>query len=438
MTVQPIFKQFLRIRTESSFNAANPETAQEWNVKAGATGWMDLYDQVDGDGLQHHTPLIFPQGKSGSRAMNDAAPVAGAQDASLGTLTMPVYPELIDRILQAAMGTVARVETAGVAAKSSVAFASLATLDTQPASEEQLKFVIASSTAASGASINIIQSGVTVETITIPDSGATVDGDYYMKYRVLDGTTNNVTFTVAGTVTSGTVVVSGIKYVDINHKVGSTAPSLVIEQAARVEEGASNSEFFPGIKIPQLQLSYDRNSLDSLLLATATINGLAPTVAASTTFGSDVALLVYKPFAAWTASVQIDDVANLELVAVNININSNDQHYSVSSGNQAPQGAIEGLQEVFGTLTVLPIDTTRWDDYLAGTGRKLEIEFLTDYYVNASTPYRFKITMNDVYIVDYVRNQQDAAQGAELTFRAIYNTTDAGAAQIDVRGRLPA
>lgn len=436
MTVQPIFKQFLRYRQEASFNAANPETAQEWNIKAGANGWMDLYNQVDGVGLQHRTPPIFPQGQSGTRAMNDAAPVSGAQEPPLGTLNMVVYPEIIDWLLLASMGDISRTETPGVAAKSSIAFASLATLDTQPASEEQLKFVIASSTAASGASINIIQSGVTVETITIPDSGSTVDGNYYMKYRVLDGTTNNVTFTIAGTVTSGMVVVSGIKYVSNNHKVGATAASLVIEQAARVEEGAANSEFFPGCKIPNLNFAYERGDALNLLMTTATVIGLAPTVSTSTTFGNDAAL-VYRPFAGWTASVQIDDVANLEVVSANININSNDFLYSVSSGNQAPQGAVEGLQESFFSFTLLPLDTTRWDDYLASQVRKIEIEFLTPYFVNAATPYQFKFTWNTVYPEDYTRGIQDGAQSAEMPFRGVYNTTDVGSVQVDTRCRLP-
>jgi hypothetical protein len=436
MTVQGIFKQFLRFRQEASYNAANPETAQNWNIKDGANGWMDLYNQIDGVGLQHHTPSIFPQGQSGTRTMNDAAPVAAAQEPPLGTLTMAVYPELIDWLLLASMGTVVRTETAGVAAKSSIAFASLATLDTQPASEEQLKFVIASSTAASSAVINVIQSGVTIETITIPDSGSTVDGDYYIQGRVLDGTSNNVTFTIAGTVTSGMVVVSGIKYVSNNHKVGTTSPSLVIEQAARVEEGAANSEYFPGCKIPTLNFAYERGDALNLLMATAEVIGLAPTVAASTTY-DNAAALYYKPFAGWTASVQIDDGANLEVVSANININPNDFLYSVSSGNQAPQGAVEGLQESFFSFTLLPLDTTRWDDYLAATVRKIEIEFLTPYFVNASTPYQFKLTWNTIYPEDYTRSIADGAQGAEMTFRGVYNTTDVGSVQVDTRCRLP-
>ena len=40
MAVIGQWKQFIRVRQEASFNAANPQTAQEWNVKAGATGWI--------------------------------------------------------------------------------------------------------------------------------------------------------------------------------------------------------------------------------------------------------------------------------------------------------------------------------------------------------------------------------------------------------------
>ncbi len=95
------------------------------------------------------------------------------------------------------------------------------------------------------------------------------------------------------------------------------------------------------------------------------------------------------------------------------------------------------MQAFFGTITVKPTDTTRWDDYLAATKRKFELEFLTDFFVNAATPYRVKFTVNSLYPEDYTRNQQGAAQGAEIPVRAIFNTTDGGAVQIDTRGRLP-
>lgn len=436
MAVLGIFREFLRVREEASFNAANPEIAQEWNIKDGTTGWHDIYAEIGGDPIQHHTPLIFSQGKSGSRSLNDGTPVVGAQPPELGTLTMAVYPELIDLFLRANMGTETFTETAGIAAKSIVVFASLATLDTQPTSDEQLKFVISASTAASGAAINVIQNAVTVETITIPDSGSSVDGDYYMIGNVADGSSNNVTFTITGTVTGGSVVVSGIKFIDINHKSGATEANLVVEQAGRVEEGAANSEFFPGVKTPTLNFAYERDTLDGLLMMTATVNGLQPTVAVSTTYGNHAALF-YRPIAGWTGSVQFDDVANLEVVSANLTLESGTEHFNVSSGNQAPQGAIEGMQAFFGTITVKPSDTVRWDDYLAATKRKFELEFLTDFFVNAATPYRVKFTVNSLYPEDYTRNQQGAAQGAEIPVRGVFNTTDGGAVQIDTRGRLP-
>src|SRR3990172_823568 len=117
--------------------------------------------------------------KSGGRHMHVALPVAGSNPAEqIGSYEFPIYPVLIDRIWQAVFGAVSRVETAGVAAQASTAFASLATLTMQPATLEVLKFVIASSTAASGAAINIIQNGATAETITIRTNASALNPNY--------------------------------------------------------------------------------------------------------------------------------------------------------------------------------------------------------------------------------------------------------------------
>lgn len=440
MPVLGQWRQFIRVREEASFNAATPQTANDWQQSAGAQGWLDAIDDLNGAGLQSSTPLIFPSAKSGRRFMNNAAPVAGAQEVGLGSLTMPVYPELMIPWLRSFFGTKTVTPTAGSAALASTIFASVASLDTQPDSLEQLKFTIASSTAASGAAINIIQNSVTVETVSIPDSASTVDGDYYSK-GAYDGSTNAITFSITGTVTSGTVVISGIDYSSTNLKFSSTAAaSLVIEQAARVEEGSANSEFFPGCKIPTAQFAYDRRAVDNLFTATFNVNGLKPTIAASTTFAHDAAAgstAGYLPFAGWTASVQIDDVADTEIMAVNLNINSNDEHYSVSSGNQSPSGAIEGMAEFSGTITLLPGSTSRWDDYSAATSRKVEIEFLTPHYVNATTAYQFKITANNAYVETYSRGNEGAAQSAEIAIRGVYNSTDSGPCQVDIRSRMP-
>lgn len=433
------WRQFLRCRIESSFGGANPQTANDWNqgvAPGGANGWIDIYDAVDGVGLVPNIPLIFPTGKSGVALMNTADPVPGAQEPGLGQLSFPVYPELSDRFLQTAMGVPTRTPTAGAAAQASTAFASLATLTAQPADNEQLSFTIASSTAASGASINIIQNGVTVETINIPDSASSVDGVYYMRGFVQDGTTNNVTFTVAGTVTGGMVTVAGISYVDVNFKVLTDKPSMVIEHAARVERGIANSEFYPGCKTPTLQFAYDRAAADNLWTLTAPINGLAPTVATKTTY-ADEASKYYRPLAGWNTTVTIDDVLNTEFISANINVNPNSEHFATSTGNRGPTQAVEGLLEAFGTFTTIPNNTDRWDDFDGGTPFKLEIEVLTPYFIEGSTPYRYKFTFNRAYIQTYERQAQGAAQGASLAFRGVRNDTDVGPCQVDVRGRLP-
>jgi hypothetical protein len=366
--------------------------------------------------------------------MNAALPVAGAYPAELGNLEFPFYPELVDRIFRAVFGTVNRVETAGTAARASIAFASLATLTAQPTGDEQLKFVIASSTAASSAAINVIENGITVETITIGTSVSSVDGDYYTKGGY--GAGGTVTFSVTGTVTSGLVTVSGIGYVTNTFTVGNSTPSLVIEQGGRPEAGSGNSEYHPGCVIPTLVLSYDRTALDSMLMCNATIQGLNPTTATAGTFSNHAAKF-YQPFAGWTAAATIDGVAWAEIASMQLTIQPNTGLYAVSSGAQNPSGKLEGEVEVFGTITLLPDGATRWSDYRNSTVRNVEINLLTPFFVNGSTPYRLLLELTQTTFSDYTRNrQQNLAQGAELAFRTIYDSSD-GPIKATTRCRLP-
>lgn len=433
------FQRFWRVRSEASFNAASPETGATWNIGGnggGANGWFDLPVTRESDGLQPKSTIIYPSTAAGTRAMNTALPIAGAYPAELGTLEFAVYPELIDRILRAVFGSVSRTPTAGVAAKSSVAFASLATLDTQPNGTEQLVFTIASSTAASSAAINIIQGGVTQETITIGTNAGTVNGAYYSKggYK---GDVSAITFTVAGTVTDGMVVVSGIDKNTNVFTAGSTNPSLVIEQAGRPEAdlGSGYSEYFPGCVIPTLQLAYDRSAPDSLLMATATIMGLNPTTAAAGTYANDAAAY-YRPFAGWTGSLTLDGGAWAEVVVANITIQPNTELYATSSGTQQPTGQIPGYFEVFGTMTILPADETQWAAYRAQTVQNVELTFTTPHYIVDTTAYTMLFEFTQFTIEDYTRNSQSMAQGAEIAFRTIYDSSD-GPCKATVVSRIP-
>jgi hypothetical protein len=438
MTAQGNWPRFWRVRTEASFGAATPEGGAEWNIGGnggGANGWLDAPAVKDQDGLQPKAPQIFPGVAGGVRAMNTADPVAGANDPALGTLNLEFHPELIDRFLRCVMGGVARVETAGNAAKSSVAFASLATLDTQPNGTEQLKFVIASSTAASSAAINIIQSGVTQETITIGTKVGSVDGTYYSK-GAYNGTTNAITFSIAGTVTDGMVVVSGVDKVTNTFSQADTNPSLVIEQGGRQEAGSGNSQFFNGVHVPQFQLAYDRATIDNLLLATATLVGLYGGAATKTTYQNDAAGF-YKPFAGWTCQAKINAVATTEIVAASINLNNNNELYAISSGTQNPSGYVPGQFETFGELTVLPGDETLFGYYRNATPAALLLTFSTPFYIVDTTPFSFALQMSRVFFGDYTANRQNQAQGATIPFRAIYNDTDAGAVKLTTVCRMP-
>lgn len=438
MAVVGEFAKFWRIRSEASFGAASPEGGAAWNIGGnggGANGWLDLPVSRGSDGLQPKSTIIYPATASGSRAMNAALPIAGAYPVELGNLEMEFYPELCDRLLRAVFGSVSRTETAGSAALASTAFASVATLDTQPNGTEQLKFVISSSTAASAAAINIIQSGVTQETITIGSSASSVDGTYYSK-GAYNGSTNAITFTVTGTVTAGTVVVSGVDKSTNVFSVAATNPSLVIEQGGRPEAGSGNSEYFNGVVVPTLVLNYDRSAPDNVLMANATLHGLFGGTATAGAYANDAAKY-YKPLAGWTGALTIGGSSWAEVAAASITIQPNTSLYAVSSGAQNPSGKVEGYFEVFGTISLIPSADTRWTEYRAGTEKNVQLTFTTPFYIVDTTPYTFNLSMTQMTWQDYSRNTNQRALGAELAFRSIYNSTDGGPIKATTVCRMP-
>lgn len=437
------FLEYVRYRTEASYAAAAPQTASNWNVGGnggGANGWFELPVLKTAE-AQPSSPLIYPMTKSGGRHMNVALPVAGSNPPEqIGSYEFPIFPTLCDRIWRAVFGSVVRTETAGVAAQASTAFASLATLTTQPATLEVLKFAIASSTAASAAVINVIQLGVTVETITIGTSVATVNGDYYTKGGY-DGSVNAVTFSIAGTVTSGMVTVSGIKSVSSVHTVAATTPSLVFEQGGRIEAGSGNSEYFAGCVVPTLALNYTRTEQQGLLMGNATILGQKPANATAGTYSNDAASTWYRPYAAWTASLTLGGSAWLEVQAMQINVNPRTGLYEVSSGTQSPSGKIEGEFGVNGEITLLPADNARFADYQAATVRDVNLVFTSPYMVNASTPFSLTFEIPVMSFGTYTRTQNAAgeaiAQGATVGFTGIYDTAHGGAGRLTEVSRLP-
>ncbi len=429
------WKNAWRVRREATFGEAAGNTVGDWNV-AGQYGWLDL-PPMDIDGLNADQAIIFPTGQSGNRGVNNALPVAGAYATALGSLPMPVYPELSDRFLYNIFGQTTRTETAGTAAKSSVSFASLSTLDTQPGTTEQLKFTISGSSDATSAVINILVDAVIQETITIPDSASSIDGDIYSK----GGYASTVTFTVSGTITGGNVVVSGIDYVTsvFTPTTGDTLPTLQIEQQGRPEAGTGNSEFFTGVVIPSINLAYDRNVDDGFLASTMQVLGKFPGAGvAATTFGNDAANH-YKPIAGWTGTATIDGVSGScnRIVSMSLDLASNNELLAASCGSRQPSEAIAGQFELTGQMVIRPDDETDWNSFVNSTPIALAFDFVTPFFVADSVGYQFKIEMSRSVVTNYARSRQGQAQTATLDFRCIYNDTDSGPIKITTRSRLP-
>ena len=428
------WRQFFRIQKESAFGAGGGTL--DWNIGGnggGATGWRDVPVIPGSIRINPTEEQIFAQYAAGKRAMNQQAPVPGAYSVE-GSFEMPLFIELIDPFILAVLGSDSRVETAGSAALASTAFASVATLDTQPDGTEQLKFVIASSTDASAAAINIIQNAVTVETITIGTSASSVDGNYYSK-GAYDGSTDTITFTVDGTVTLGMVVVSGVDFVTTTFTLGTTNPSYKIEEAGQ-PRSASNSGFYTGVVVPTLQWVYDRTALDGLITVTAAMMSQFVTDAAAGTFANDPANF-YHPLGGWTASLTLGGSAYEKVQSADYTIGGMTALFPISSGNQDPSGATYGASEMSGTLTILPEDATEWAIYVGQTVSDIHLTYTSPQNIVDSTKWSVLFEWTKLHLETYVEGAgADGLINAALGFRTIEDSSD-GILKITTVSRMP-
>lgn len=416
-----MWEQFYRIQVESAFGAGGGTA--DWNIGGnggGATGWRDAPVIPGSVNINPKEVPIFAQYAAGKRAINQQAPVPGAYSVE-GSFEMPVYIELIDPFLEAVLGADSRTPTAGTAALASTLYASVATLDTQPDGTEVLKFVVASSTAASAAVIDIIQNAVTVEQINIGTSGTSVDGDYYSK-GAYDGSVNAITFSVAGTVTAGTVVISGVDSNSVVHSATTTSPSLTIEEAGQ-PRSATSSGFYNGVVIPTLSFTFDRTALDGLLMATATMEAQFVADATAGTYANDPKQF-YHPLGGWTASITIDGVAYERLSGADFEIDGGNHLFAIASGAQNPSGANYGGQQVTGTLNIIPEDATDWNKYVGQTVNDVHLTFTSPNNIVDSTPWTMLFEFSELYFEDYQENVTNDMFGAAIAFRTTDDASD--------------
>lgn len=428
-----LWEQFYRAQFESAFGAGGGTA--DWNIGGnggGATGWRDLAVIPGSVAITPTEAQIFMLNAAGKRAMNQQTPVPGAYDVT-GSFEMPVLPELIYPIFRAVMGDVANVETVGTAALAATAFASVATLDTQSDGTEMLKFVIASSTDATDAAINIIQNAITVETINIGTNAGSVDGDYYSK-GAYDGSINAITFSVDGTVSAGMVTISGVDYVTNTFSMANTNPFMKLEEAGQ-PKSASNSAFYTGTAFKDVTLAFDRTAADGLLMGTSTFASKFPTMATPGTYGNDAALY-YHPLGAWTASLTKGGAAFDKVTNVSLVIDGGTVLFPVASGDQDPAGGSFADQQVSGTFTILPEDGTEWDAFVGQTVGDYHLVFTSPQNIVDTTKWTITIEMTKLYLETYVENAQEGMFGAELGIRTTDDATD-GIVKITTVTRMP-
>ena len=423
-----------RIQVESGNFGSGGGTA-DWPIGGnggGATGWRDWAVSVGQAPINAVENIIFPQYKGCERAINYQPPVPGRYEVS-GTLEGPLFLEQSHPILYGVLGGQSLVETAGSAAQAATAFASLATLTTQPNGTEVLKFVVASSTAASSAQINIVQNSATVETIEIGTSGSSVDGTYYSR-GAYDGSTNAITFTVSGTVTSGTVAVSGVDYVTGTFTLADTIPSFQIQEDGLAR--SATSMHFPGVIMQSVDFTFDAAAADGLVTMTPTFQSQFPSAQTAVSFANE-ARDYQHALGGWTASLLKDGSAYERVQSATLSINGGNTLFATASGSQQPGGKLAGGAEVTMTARVVVEDTTEWDAYVGQTVQDYHLVLTSPNNVVDSTKYSMLFELTKAYTESYTPSVgDDGMLVADIEYRTILDASD-GIVKVTTVDRMP-
>lgn len=427
------FNTCYRIQQETSFGAGGGTA--DWIAGGnggGATGWRDWAVSVGQAPINAVENIIFPTYKGCQRAVNYQPPVPGRYEVS-GSLESPVFLEQTHPILYGILGGQSLTETAGSAALSSTAFASVSSLDTQPDGTEMLKFVIASSTAASSAQINIIQDSVTLETIEIGTSGSSVDGAYYSR-GAYDGSTNAITFSVSGTVTSGNVVISGVNFVTGVFTLADTIPSFQIQENGLAR--SATSMHFPGVIMQSVDFAFDATAADGLVTMTPSFQSQFPSAQTATTFANETRDYQHA-LGGWTASLLKDGGAYERVQSATLTINGGNTLFATASGSQQPGGKLAGGAEVTMTARVVVEDTTEWAAYVGQTVQDYHLVLTSPNNIVDSTKFSMLFELSSTYMEAYPPAiGDDGMLVADITYRTILDADD-GIVKVTTVDRMP-
>ena len=422
-----------RIQVESSYGAGGGSA--DWPIGGnggGATGWRDWAVSQGQAPINAVENVIFPTYKGCERAINYQPPVPGRYEVS-GSLESAVFLEQTHPILYGILGGQSLVETAGSAALASTLFASVSSLDTQPDGTEVLKFVVSSSTAASSAQINIVQNSATQETIEIGTSGSSVDGTYYSR-GAYDGSTNAITFTVSGSVTGGSVVISGVNYVTGTFTLADTIPSFQIQEDGLAR--SATSMHFPGVIFQSVDFAFDATAADGLVTMTPSFQSQFPSAQTAVSFANE-ARDYQHPLGGWTASFLKDGVAYERVQSATLTINGGNSLFNVASGSQQPSGKLAGGAEATLAMRVIVEDTTEWNAYVGQTVQDYHFVLTSPNNVVDSTKFSMLFEMTKAYTESYVPAVGDNGMlVADITYRTILDATD-GIIKATLVDRMP-
>jgi hypothetical protein len=200
--------------------------------------------------------------------------------------------------------------------------------------------------------------------------------------------------------------------------VNSAAPSMTLSDNNTVTQ-----RNYAGALLDELTLKYDTESV--MKVSTKWISKASVTTTTATN-----TYTATNPFMGYAATLSLNSVSNLNMVGGEVKIKRESKLLFTANNTQDPSKAASSRIDITGKLTFDVEDETEFALFTAGTQGALVLTFTRD----ANTTLTITCTKADITKANIDRSQEFLR--VDLEFKAMYNTTDAGMAQIVLKNSV--
>lgn len=218
-----------------------------------------------------------------------------------------------------------------------------------------------------------------------------------------------------GIMGADTVTGSSAPYTHKFTLANTNAPSYTISDYNVIS--GTQERRYAGSILDQLDIKFD--NMDEIKVS-AKYQGKVGSLTTKTT----PTQTILQPFLGWNAQLTLNGTANVNMLGGDISIKRTNELIYTANDTQDPSKYVTGVMEITGKLTFDVDDETEYLLFLNSTQPSIKVVFT----VSASETLTIQLSKVDIAKANVDKSAQNVR--VDMSFTALYNTTDSGLATI--------